>query len=217
MAMSLHLAFIFQKSVFLHLHKIKIMLGLKLVTDPRWVTIVESNIEEILTDHAWCEQKAASNAISLVTYNSDLEELVTEMLIVAREELEHLQMVHDLIKKKGLTLGRERKDHYVNQLFKFMKKDGSRRDALCERLLFSAMIEARSCERFKVLSENIKDPELAKFYRDLMESEAGHYTTFLGFARKYADNVDVDKRWKEWIDFETSIIVNYGKNETVHG
>ena len=193
------------------------MLGLKLVTDPRWVTIVESNIEEILTDHAWCEQKAASNAISLVTYNSDLEELVTEMLIIAREELEHLQMVHDLIKKKGLNLGRERKDHYVNQLFKFMKKDGSRRDALCERLLFSAMIEARSCERFKVLSENIKDPELAKFYRDLMESEAGHYTTFLGFARKYADNVDVDKRWKEWIDFETSIIVNYGKNEIVHG
>ena len=217
MAMYPHLAFIFQKSVFLYLHKIKIMLGLKLVTDPRWVTIVESNIEEILTDHAWCEQKAASNAISLVTYNSDLEELVTEMLIIAREELEHLQMVHDLIKKKGLNLGRERKDHYVNQLFKFMKKDGSRRDALCERLLFSAMIEARSCERFKVLSENIKDPELAKFYRDLMESEAGHYTTFLGFARKYADNVDVDKRWKEWIDFETSIIVNYGKNETVHG
>ena len=217
MAMYPHLAFIFQKSVFLYLHKIKIMLGLKLVTDPRWVTIVESNIEEILTDHAWCEQKAASNAISLVTYNSDLEELVTEMLIIAREELEHLQMVHDLIKKKGLSLGRERKDHYVNQLFKFMKKDGSRRDALCERLLFSAMIEARSCERFKVLSENIKDPELAKFYRDLMESEAGHYTTFLGFARKYADNVDVDKRWKEWIDFETSIIVNYGKNETVHG
>ena len=217
MAMSLPLAFIFKKSVFLYLHKIKIMLGLKLVTDPRWVTIVESNIEEILTDHAWCEQKAASNAISLVTYNSDLEELVTEMLIIAREELEHLQMVHDLIKKKGLNLGRERKDHYVNQLFKFMKKDGSRRDALCERLLFSAMIEARSCERFKVLSENIKDSELAKFYRDLMESEAGHYTTFLGFARKYADNVDVDKRWKEWIDFETSIIVNYGKNETVHG
>jgi tRNA-(ms[2]io[6]A)-hydroxylase len=178
---------------------------------------VESNIEEILTDHAWCEQKAASNAISLVTYNSELEDLVTELLVIAREELEHFQMVHDLIKSKGLTLGRERKDHYVNELFRFMKKDGSRKDALCDRLLFSAMIEARSCERFKVLSENIKDPELAKFYRDLMISEAGHYTTFLGFAKKYADNIDVDKRWKEWIDFETSIIVNYGKNETVHG
>ena len=98
-----------------------------------------------------------------------------------------------------------------------MKKDGSRRDALCDRLLFSAMIEARSCERFKVLSENIKDEELAKFYRDLMISEAGHYTTFLGFARKYQDNIDIDKRWKEWIEYEGSIITNYGKSETVHG
>lgn len=193
------------------------MLGLKLVTDPRWVNIVETNIEEILTDHAWCEQKAASNAISLITYNSELEELVTELLVIAKEELDHLQLVHNLIKSRGLTLGRERKDHYVNELYKFMKKDGSRKDALVDRLLFSAMIEARSCERFKVLSENIKDQELAKFYRDLMISEAGHYTTFLGFARKYVDNFDVDKRWQEWIEFETSIIVNYGKNETVHG
>lgn len=193
------------------------MLGLKLATDPRWVNIVESNIEEILTDHAWCEQKAASNAISLITQNSEKEELVTELMIIAQEEIDHFKMVHDLIKERGLVFGRERKDSYVNELFKFMKKDGSRNDALCERLLFSAMIEARSCERFKVLSENINDPELAKFYRDLMISEAGHYTTFLGFAKKYADNVDVDKRWKEWIDYETSIIVNYGKNETVHG
>jgi tRNA 2-(methylsulfanyl)-N6-isopentenyladenosine37 hydroxylase len=193
------------------------MLGLKLATDPRWVTIVESNIEEILTDHAWCEQKAASNAISLITQNSEKEELVTELMIIAKEEIEHFKMVHDHIKERGLTFGRERKDSYVNELFKFLKKDGSRNDALCERLLFSAMIEARSCERFKVLSENIKDPELAKFYYDLMVSEAGHYTTFLTFAKKYADNVDVDKRWKEWIEFETSIIINYGKNETVHG
>ena len=193
------------------------MLGLKLATDPRWVSIVESNIEEILTDHAWCEQKAASNAISLITQNSEKEELVTELMLIAQEEIEHFKMVHDLIKERGLTFGRERKDSYVNELFKFMKKDGSRNDALCERLLFSAMIEARSCERFKVLSENIKDAKLAQFYRDLMISEAGHYTTFLNFARKYADHVDVDKRWKEWIDYETSIITNYGKNETIHG
>ena len=193
------------------------MLGLKLATDPRWVNIVESNIEEILTDHAWCEQKAASNAISIVTYNSELEELVTEMLIIAREELEHLQMVHDVIKKRGLTLGRERKDHYVNELFKFMKKDGSRRDALCDRLLFSAMIEARSCERFKVLSENIRDEELSKFYRDLMESEAAHYTTFITFARKYGTGIDVEKRWREWLAFEAEIIKNYGNKETIHG
>lgn len=193
------------------------MLGLQLATDTRWVDIAASNIEEILTDHAWCEQKAASNAISLIAYNSELEELVTQLLIIAKEELEHLQMVHDVIKRRGLTLGRERKDHYVNELYKFMKKDGSRKDALVDRLLFSAMIEARSCERFKVLSENIKDTELATFYRDLMISEAGHYTIFLGFARQYADSFDVDKRWKEWIAFETSIITKYGKSETIHG
>jgi tRNA 2-(methylsulfanyl)-N6-isopentenyladenosine37 hydroxylase len=193
------------------------MLGLKLATDPRWVTIVESNIEEILTDHAWCEQKAASNAIYIIINNSEKEELVTEMTKIALEEMEHFQMVHNIIKEKGLTLGRERKDNYVNDLVKFAKKDGSRNDALVERLLFAAMIEARSCERFRVLSQNIKDPKLAKFYHDLMVSEAGHYTTFLKFARQYTEKTDVDKRWQEWIDFESSIIENYGKSETVHG
>lgn len=193
------------------------MLGLKLATDPRWVNIVESNIEEILTDHAWCEQKAASNAIYIIVNNSEKEELVTEMTRIALEEMEHFQMVHNIIKEKGLVLGRERKDNYVNDLVKFAKKDGSRNDALVERLLFAAMIEARSCERFKVLSENIQDPELAKFYRDLMISEAGHYTTFLGFAKQYQENINVEIRWKEWIAYESSIITKYGKQETVHG
>lgn len=193
------------------------MLGLKLATDPRWVTIVESNIEEILTDHAWCEQKAATNAIHIIAQNSENEELVTEMTQIAREELEHFQMVHDIIKQRGLTLGRERKDNYVSELFKFSKKDGSRNDSLIERLLFAAMIEARSCERFRVLSQNIKDVELAKFYHELMVSEAGHYTTFLKLAKKYSEKVDVDKRWKEWLAYEGSIITNYGKQETVHG
>jgi tRNA-(ms[2]io[6]A)-hydroxylase len=193
------------------------MLGLKLATDPRWVNIVESNIEEILTDHAWCEQKAASNAIYIIVNNSEKEELVTEMTRIALEEMEHFQMVHNIIKVKGLVLGRERKDNYVNDLVKFAKKDGSRNDALVERLLFAAMIEARSCERFKVLSENIQDPELAKFYRDLMISEAGHYTTFFGFAKQYQENINVDIRWKEWIAYESSIITKYGKQETVHG
>jgi tRNA-(ms[2]io[6]A)-hydroxylase len=193
------------------------MLGLKLATDPRWVNIVESNIEEILTDHAWCEQKAASNAIYIIVNNSEKEELVTEMTRIALEEMEHFQMVHTIIKEKRLVLGRERKDNYVNDLVKFAKKDGSRNDALVERLLFAAMIEARSCERFKVLSENIQDPELAKFYRELMISEAGHYTTFLGFAKKYQDNINVDSRWKEWIEYESSIIAKYGNRETVHG
>ncbi len=193
------------------------MLGLKLKTDPNWVNIVESNIGEVLSDHLWCEQKAATNAITMIAHNSEMEDLVTELLIIAREEMEHFQMVHDLIKKKGLTLARERKDNYVNELMKFLKKDGSRTQSLTDRLLFSAMIEARSCERFRVLSENIKDPELSSFYRDLMISEAGHYTTFLGFARKYGVGIDVNKRWQEWLEYEGSIIVNYGKEESIHG
>lgn len=193
------------------------MLGLKLATDPSWVNIVESNIEEILTDHAWCEQKAATNAIHIIAQNSENEELVTEMTQIAREELEHFQMVHEIIKERGLTLGRERKDNYVSELFKFSKKDGSRNDSLIERLLFAAMIEARSCERFRILSQNIKDEELAKFYHELMVSEAGHYTTFLKLAKKYSEKVNVDKRWKQWLDYEASIIINYGKEETVHG
>lgn len=193
------------------------MLGLKLKTDPRWANIVEGNIAEILSDHAWCEQKAATNAITMIINNSEKEELVTELIIIAREEMEHFQMVHDIIKERKLEFTRERKDDYVNQLAKFMKKDGSRDQSLVDRLLFSAMIEARSCERFKVLSENISDEKLAKFYRDLMISEAGHYTTFLNFARKYGNVDEVNKRWKEWIEFEGELITNYGKSGTIHG
>lgn len=193
------------------------MLGLKLLTDPRWANVAESNLEEILTDHCWCEQKAATNAITLITYNSEHEDLVTELTEIAIEEMEHFKMVHDIIKQRGYTLGRERKDDYVNQLAKFCKRDGSRNDAFIDRLLFAAMIEARSCERFRVLSQNIKDDELAKFYYDLMVSEANHYTTFLKFARKYAERVDVDKRWKEWLDFEGNLIQSYGTKEHIHG
>ena len=193
------------------------MLGLKLATDPRWVNIVESNISEILTDHAWCEQKAATNALSLIINNPGYTDLITKLIEIAKEELAHFEMVHELIKSKGLVLGPERKDNYVNELYKFMLKGGSRRSSLVDRLLFSAMIEARSCERFRVLSENIQDKELAKFYRDLMISEAGHYTMFIGFARQYGEDIDVDKRWKEWLEYEASIITKYGKSETVHG
>lgn len=193
------------------------MLGLKLPTDPRWVNIVESNISEILTDHAWCEQKATTNALSLIINNPGNTELITKLIEIAKEELEHFEQVHNIIKSRGLTLGVERKDHYVNELYQFMNKGGSRQSSLVDRLLFSAMIEARSCERFRVLSENIQDKELATFYRDLMISEAGHYTVFIGFARKYGEGIDVDKRWKEWLNYEASIISKYGKSETVHG
>lgn len=192
---------------------------LQLPTDPRWVRLVETNIEEILTDHAWCEQKAATNAITIVTQNSEHEDLVTDMLALAQEELEHFQRVHEIIKKRGYKLGRERKDDYVNELVQYMRRSstGSRVSGLVERLLFAAMIEARSCERFKVLSENIKDPELAAFYRELMESEAGHYTTFITHARKYGEGIDVEKRWREWLDYEATVIAKYGKSETIHG
>lgn len=193
------------------------MLGLKLATDPRWVNIVESNIEEILTDHAWCEQKAATNAISIIALNSEHTDLVTDLLKLAQEELEHFEQVHEIIKQKGYKLGRERKDSYVNELYKFMIKGGNKKQALVDRLLFSAMIEARSCERFKLLSEQLKDKQLADFYRELMICEAGHYTTFLGFARRYGEGVNVDERWEKLIEFEAEVIKNYGKSETVHG
>ena len=195
------------------------VLRLELPTDPRWVNIVEKNIEEILTDHAWCEQKAATNAITIITNNSEHQDLVKDLLALAKEEIDHFEQVHNIIIKRGLKLGRERKDDYVNELYMNMKRniDGRRVSALVERLLFTAMIEARSCERFKVLSENIKDEELSVFYRDLMESEAGHYTTFITYARKYGKGIDVEKRWREWLEFESSVIANYGKGETIHG
>jgi tRNA 2-(methylsulfanyl)-N6-isopentenyladenosine37 hydroxylase len=194
------------------------MLGLKLPTDPRWVNIVESNIDEILTDHAWCEQKAATNAITIIVNFPQHSEMVKKLVEIAREELEHFNMVHDLILERGKVLGRERKDDYVNELMQFIKAPFRLpHEVLVDRLLFAAMIEARSCERFRVLSENIKDEKLAKFYRDLMISEAGHYTTFIGFARELANGVDVDKRWEEFLAYEATVIAKYGKNETVHG
>jgi tRNA 2-(methylsulfanyl)-N6-isopentenyladenosine37 hydroxylase len=194
------------------------MLGLKLETDPHWVNIVERNISEILTDHAYCEQKAASNAISLVVNYPQYPAMVDAMLSLAKEELTHFEMVHEKIKQRGFTLGYERKDVYVGELYKFMRKGYKKEIVLIDRLLFSAMVEARSCERFRVLSENINDEDLRSFYRELMISEANHYTMFLGFAREYGGQYeDVNKRWKEWIDFEASIIKNYGNKETIHG
>jgi tRNA-(ms[2]io[6]A)-hydroxylase len=193
------------------------MLGLKLPTDPHWANIAESNLEEILIDHAWCEQKATTNAISIIVSYPEFTDMVNELLIIAKEELSHFEMVHEKIKARGFKLGPERKDSYVNELYKFMRKGFRREIVLMDRLLFSAMIEARSCERFKVLSENINDKELAGFYRELMISEAGHYTTFIQLAKKHLNPEEVDKRWKEWLEHESKVIANYGKGETIHG
>lgn len=192
------------------------MFRLKLPTDPRWADIAEDNLEEILTDHAWCEQKAATNAIGLITMIPEHTEIVTELLAIAQEELEHFNQVHEIIKKRGGVLGRTRKDDYVNDLVKFIVQ-GSREDLIVDKMLFAAMIEARSCERFKVLTENIKDEELKKFYNDLMISEANHYTTFIGFARQLGNSEKVNKRWEEWLEYEAKIIKSYGNKETIHG
>lgn len=192
------------------------MFKLKLLTDPRWANIAEGNLEEILTDHAWCEQKATTNAITIITMVPEYPEIITELLKIAQEELEHFQMVHEIIKKRGYTFGRERKDDYVGQLFKFIVQ-GTRENYIIDRMLFAAMIEARSCERFKVLTENIKDEELKVFYKELMISEAGHYATFIKFARQLGDPEKVNQRWEEWLDYEAEIIKSFGKKESIHG
>ena len=196
----------------------KTILKLQLPTDPIWVkNVVESNIEELLTDHAYCEQKAATNAITIITQNPNLSDVVQQMIALAQEEMDHFKRVHEIILERGFVLGRERKDNYVNELRKFILVGGGREAQLTDKLLFSAMIEARSCERFKVLSENINDPQLAQFYHELMISEAGHYTMFISLAKKHAETIDVDKRWKEFLTYEAQVIQNYGKQETIHG
>lgn len=193
------------------------MLGLQLPTDPRWVNIVEKNVEEILTDHAFCEQKAASTAISFIVTYPEYTELVQEMTALVKEEISHFKLVHDKIIERGWTLGRDRKDEYVNKLMTFFPKGGSRTTNLVHRLLYAALIEARSCERFRLLSEQLNDKELADFYRSLMVSEANHYTMFLGFARKYGDREEVDRKWKNLLTFEAEIMKDLGKEETMHG
>lgn len=193
------------------------MLGLKLPTDPRWVNIVEKNIEEILTDHAYCEQKAASTAISLIVSFPEYTELVQEMIVLVKEEISHFKMVHDKILAKGWVLGRDRKDDYVVKLVTFFPKGGSRTTQLIHRLLYAALIEARSCERFRLLSEELQDKKLAEFYKNLMVSEANHYTMFLGFARQYGDRKEVDKKWQELLEYEAQIMKDLSKKETIHG
>ncbi len=193
------------------------MLGLKLPTDPRWVNIVEKNIDEILTDHAYCEQKAASTAISLIVSFPEYTELIDEMIALSREEMGHFKMVHDRIIARGKTLGRDRKDDYVLKLVTFFPKGGSRTTQLVHRLLYAALIEARSCERFRLLSEQLEDQDLAQFYHKLMISEASHYTMFLNFARKYGDRQEVDQKWQSLLEYEAEIMKNLGNQKTIHG
>ena len=185
---------------------VKNILGLKLPTDPRWVNLAEMELEEILTDHAYCEQKAATTCISLIQRYPDRQVLVEELSPIVTEEWGHFRMVLAELKKRKLQLGKQRKDEYVNKLLEFQKKDGSVEDRFLDRLLTMALIEARSCERFKRLSEGLDDAYMREFYRKFMESEAGHYTLFINLSELYMPKEKVRKRWKEWLAYENKIM-----------
>ena len=185
---------------------VKNILGLQLPTDPRWVDLAEMQLEEILTDHAYCEQKAATTCISLIQKYPDREKLVEGLAPIVTEEWGHFRMVLAELKKRNLQLGKQRKDEYVNRLLEFQKKDGSVEDRFLDRLLTMALIEARSCERFKRLSENLEDAYMRNFYRKFMESEAGHYTLFITLAEDYLPKEKVRMRWKEWLEYEKQLM-----------
>lgn len=182
------------------------ILRLKLPTDPRWVDLASISLQEILTDHAFCEQKAATSCISLIQQYPDREALVQELAPVVTEEWGHFRMVLAELQKRGLRLGRQRKDIYVNALLPFQKKGGDDTARLLDKLLFCALIEARSCERFKRLSEGLDDPYMRQFYRKFMESEAGHYTLFINLADTYLPKETVRLRWQEWLEYEAQVL-----------
>lgn len=184
------------------------MLGLKLPTDPRWVDLAEKSIEEILTDHAYCEQKAATTCIGLIQFYPDHTYLVDRLSPVVIEEWTHFRMVMDELKKRGLKLGYQRKDEYVNELMKFSRKGGRAEERFLDKMLMSALIEARSCERFRMLSEGISDLNLREFYRKLMIAEAQHYTMFIDIANHYIPKEQVKNRWEEWLIQESLILQN---------
>jgi tRNA-(ms[2]io[6]A)-hydroxylase len=185
---------------------VKNILRLQLPTDSRWVDLAALSLEEILTDHAYCEQKAATSCISLIQKYPAMEKLVEELAPIVTEEWGHFRMVLAELRKRGLRLGKQRRDEYVNRLLEFQVKGGSENDRLLDKLLFCALIEARSCERFKRLSEGLDDPYMKHFYRKFMESEAGHYTLFITLADEYIGKEKVRKRWKEWLDFEAGVL-----------
>lgn len=186
----------------------KNILGLQLPTDPRWVNLAEMSIEEILTDHAFCEQKAATSCISLIQRYSSKEKLVTALSPIVTEEWGHFRLVLAELHKRNLKLGKQRKDEYVAALIDFQQKGGDAEGRLLDQLLTMALIEARSCERFKRLSEGLNDTYMQNFYRRFMESEAGHYTLFIELAETYIDKDKVRKRWSEWLQYEAKIISN---------
>lgn len=188
--------------------KEKTILKLKLNTDPRWVDIAEKNIEDILVDHAWCEQKAASTGISMIIHYPEKTRLVDELTDLVAEEWSHFERVLLELRKRGFALGRPRKDEYVVQLLAHVRKGGARERQLMDQLLVSALIEARSCERFKLLWQNIADQELSKFYYELMVSEAAHFVSYVELAKEYCDPKLVEERLQELLLIEGEIVTN---------
>jgi len=184
----------------------KNILGLQLPTDPRWVDLASISLEEILTDHAYCEQKAATSCISIIQKYPDKETLVNELAPVVTEEWGHFRLVLNELRKRNLQLGKQRRDEYVNKLLEFQKKGGSAEGRFLDQLLIMALIEARSCERFKRLSEGLNDEYLGNFYRRFMESEAGHYTLFIELAESYVNKDQVRKRWQDWLQYEAQVM-----------
>lgn len=196
---------------------VKNILGLQLPTDPRWVNLAEIKLEEILTDHAYCEQKAATTCITLIQKYSDRVELVEELSPIVTEEWGHFRAVLAELKKRNLPLGKQRKDIYVNKLLDFQKKDGSPEQRFLDRLLIMALIEARSCERFKRLSEGLDDEYMRNFYRKFMESEAGHYTLFINLSELYMPKKMVRTRWAQWLAYEKELMnSNEVRGDRIH-
>jgi tRNA-(ms[2]io[6]A)-hydroxylase len=191
-----------------HLARDKFTLGLELPSDPRWVDIAQHHVRDILVDHAYCEQKAASSCISLIVLHPDRARLVEVLTPIVGEEWSHFERVLAELKKRGYELGLARKDEYIEALGRLVKKGGSREQQLVEKLLMNALIEARSCERFRALWKNIPDESLSEFYYELMVSEAGHYKQFLMLAKEYMDPDAVMTRWHEWLEAEADIMRN---------
>ncbi len=184
----------------------KSILGLQLPTDPRWVNLAQLSLEDVLTDHAYCEQKAATSCISLIQRYSSKADLVEALSPIVTEEWGHFRLVLAELKKRGLQLGKQRRDDYVNALIQFSQKGGSEEGRFLDQMLTMALIEARSCERFKRLSEGLNDDYLRKFYRRFMESEAGHYTLFIELAETYVDKQTVRNRWNQWLSYEAEVM-----------
>lgn len=177
---------------------------LRAQSSPQWLEAVTNDFDSFLIDHAANERKASANALSLVVHYPDQGLLVDTLIEIAREELDHFQQVYQWMKRRNLTLGRDEKDPYVNQLLKATRND--REGRLTDRLVLGSVIEARGCERFGLIAKTIEDEDLSKFYHDLAKSEAQHREDFLKVARAVIDPVKVDEALDRWLDKEAEVL-----------